>query len=67
MDRHQMLKVYNNYKKIAIQARQESKKNVIPTRRYTMLTSKKVETNIEDINTEGFAKRKYIKLNPKAN
>lgn len=67
MDRHQILKVYSYYKKIAIQARQESKKNIVPTRKYTTLTSKKIETNIEDINIEGFSKRKYIKLNPKAN
>lgn len=67
MDRHQMLKAYNHYKKMAIKARQESKKNVVLTRKYTTLVSKNVETNVEDINTEGFSKRKYIVLNPKAN
>ena len=67
MDRHQMLRAYSHYKKMAIEAKEETKKVEVSRRKYTALRSV-LGTNTSDdsLLTNDFSKRKYIQLKPKA-
>ena len=66
MDKHQILKAYYNYKKELLNV--EKKTNVqVPKRKYiTLVSDSKRNEETEEFSLEGFSKRKYIKIYPKA-